>query len=319
MPYGIVAGAAIGGIASGLAAESAEDAANAAAAAQERAAEKAWSRSLPWDVTGEFGTATFTYEEDPETGHMVKRDITLDLSEELKKEYDYKVGGPERQRAFIEDYQTAPDKAAQAYYDRYKQAIAPEQQQQRLGLENRLLGQGMLGSTGGASQMQALTQAQLMRDYQARMGADSQVQGLIDTYRARGAQDLAGASALGDLPYKYASLGGNQGAQLSSAAQDVAGMMTQAANTRAQAQINTANTWGGAVSGLAGAIGSGYAGGFGSGTSGWGSLGGGSLGGGGFVSAVPAGYGSSGPGMGNSVTGSGALSGASMFPSAYSF
>ena len=81
MPYAVVAGAVVGGVASGLAAESAEDSANAAAAAQEAAAEKAWSRSLPWDVEGSFGTASFTYEEDPETGHMVKRDISLDLSE----------------------------------------------------------------------------------------------------------------------------------------------------------------------------------------------------------------------------------------------
>jgi hypothetical protein len=259
MPYAVVAGAVIGGVSKGIAAESAEDAANEAAAAQERAAEKAWSRSLPWDVTGSFGTASFTYEEDEETGHMVKRDINLDLSEELQKEYDYKVGGPERQRAFIEDYQTNPDKAAQSYYDRYKQAVAPEQQQQRFGLENRLLGQGMLGSTGGAGRMQALTQAQLMRDYQARIGADTQVQAHIDTYRARGAQDLAGAVAIGELPYKYATLGGGQGAQLSSSAQNVAGMMSDAANSRAQAQINTANAWGGAVSGIAGAAGSGYA------------------------------------------------------------
>lgn len=312
MPWGVVAGAVVGGVASGLAAESAEDSANAAAAAQEAAAEKAWSRSLPWDVAGSFGTASFTYEEDPETGHMVKRDISLDLSEELQKEYDYKVGGPERQRAFIEQYQTDPDTAAQAYYDRYKQIVAPEQQQQRLGLESRLLGQGMLGSTGGAGQMQSLTQAQLMRDYQARTQADAQVQGMIDTYRTRGAQDLAGAVSLGDLPYKYAILGGGQGAQLSSSAQNVAGMMTQAANTRAQAEINTANAWGGAVSGIAGAVGSGYAGGFGSGTSGWGSLGGG----GGSVSAVPQGYGG-GVGMGNTVTNSGALSMGSMGSGGY--
>jgi hypothetical protein len=259
MPYAVVAGAVIGGVASGVAAESAEDAANVAAGSQEAEAGKSWSRSLPWDVAGSFGGASFTYEEDPETGHMVKRDISLDLSEEFQKEYDHKIGGPERQRDFIRQYQTDPDKAAQAYYDRYKQTVAPEQQQQRLGLENRLLGQGMLGSTGGAGRMQSLTQAQLMRDYQARIGADAQVQGLIDTYRARGAQDLAGAVSLGDLPYKYATLGGGQGSKLAQSAQNVAGMMSQAANTRAQAQINTANAWGGAVSGIAGAAGSGYA------------------------------------------------------------
>ncbi len=308
MPYAVVAGAVIGGVAQGIAAESAEDAANEAAGSTERAAEKAWSRSLPWDVKGSFGEATFTYEEDPETGHMVKRDISLNLSEELQKEYDYKAGGPERQRAFIEEYQTDPDKAAQAYYDRYKQTVAPEQQQMFFDMENRLLGQGMLGSTGGASRMQALKKAQLMRDYQARIGADTQVQGMIDTYRSRGAQDLAGAVSLGDLPYKYATLGGGQGAQLSSSAQNVAGMMTQAANTRAQAQINTANSWGGAVSGIAGAVGSGYASGFGSGTPGWGSLGGG-----GSVSAVPQSV-SSGPGVGN-LSNTNALSMGSMFPS----
>ncbi len=259
MPYAVVAGAVIGGVAQGIAAESAEDAANEAAGSTERAAEKAWSRSLPWDVKGSFGEATFTYEEDPETGHMVKRDISLNLSEELQKEYDYKAGGPERQRAFIEEYQTDPDKAAQAYYDRYKQTVAPEQQQMFFDMENRLLGQGMLGSTGGASRMQALKKAQLMRDYQARIGADTQVQAHIDTYRARGAQDLAGAVAIGELPYNYAALGGGQGAKLAQSAYGVAGMMSDAANSRARAQMNTANAWGGAVSGIAGAAGSGYA------------------------------------------------------------
>lgn len=214
-----------------------EDAAAQAAAESEKAADIAWSRSQPWDVEGPFGTATFTSVTDPETGQTKDQLVGMKLSDKFQKEFDYGLSEPERQRGFIRSYEKAPDLAAQAYYDRYKEIVAPDQEEQRLNLEKRLLGQGMLGSTGGASLTEALTEAQLSQDLQARMESDSQVQALIDAYRARGAQGLASASALGGLPTSYGTLGSGQGSVMSGAAGHVADIMTQAANTRAMGKI----------------------------------------------------------------------------------
>jgi hypothetical protein len=218
-----------------------EDAAAQSAAESERAADIAWSRSQPWDVEGPFGKATFKSVTNPETGFQEDQLIGMKLSEELQKEYDYGLSEPERQRGFISGYEKAPDLAAQAYYDRYKEIVAPDQEEQRLNLEKRLFGQGMLGSTGGASLTESLTKAQLANDLQARMESDSQVQAMIDTYRARGAQGLASATALGGLPSGYASLGSGQGNAMSGAAGNIAGIMTQAANTRAMGKIAASN------------------------------------------------------------------------------
>jgi hypothetical protein len=234
----------IGGI---FSAEESEDAAFEAADRAEREGNIAWSRQLPWNVEGPFGSTKFTYATNPETGEMEKRLVGMELSPELKKEYDLSLESRQGQREAIAGYQGDPDKAAQAYYDRYKQIVAPEQESQVLGLENRLVGQGMLGSTGGAGQMQALRQAQYATDLNARMESDTQVQGMIDTYRARGAQDLASAVSLGNLPASYAAIGTGQGQALSAGAMGVAGIMTNAANTRAQAKINTAQAYGKAI------------------------------------------------------------------------
>lgn len=287
-----------------------ENAANEAAEKSEREANIAWSRSQPWDVVGPFGTATFTSVTDEETGEEKDQLVGLKLSDELQSEYDYALAEPSRQRAFIEPFEHDPNKAAEAYYNRYKEIINPQQESQRLNLEKRLYGQGMLGSTGGAGLTRALHEAQLAQDRQARVEADAQVQSLIDTYRARGAQGLASASAIGGLPTNYGTLGSGQGQALSGAAANVAGIMTEAANTRAMGKIAAANQRMGMFKAGMGLVTGGLTAGLGGGASlgGGAGLGGGGSALGGFSSSGAGGMVSSGYGNVNTgILGSNSL------------
>ena len=69
-----------------------------------------------------------------------------------------------------------PAAAQQEMYQQQRSMFAPQQEQDRLSLENRLLAQGMLGSTGGAGRTQSLLEAQGQQDQSAQLAAWEQVQ-----------------------------------------------------------------------------------------------------------------------------------------------
>ena len=197
----------------------------------EGASDEAYARSLPWDVEGSFGKATFDEE---------GRALNLSLSKPWQSEYDIAMADPERQRAFISKMEGDPMAAGKTFYDMQKAIHAPEQERQRLSLESRLLAQGMLGSSGGAGRMEALRKAQAMQDLEAQYAGLDKAQGYIDTYRGRSATDLGMAETIGQLPQKYAETGRGIGTGLGSIAGTAAKLSSTAAQARGQSQANQA-------------------------------------------------------------------------------
>jgi len=193
------------------------------------AADLAYKRSLPWDVQGAFGQAE--YDEDG-------RQLTMGLSEPWQGEYDLAMAGAGKQRGFIAGMEADPMAAGQKFYEMQKALYAPEQEKDRLSQENRLLAQGMLGSTGGASRIEALRKAQSMQDLQAQYAGLDKAQGMIDTYRGRAATDLGMAETIGQLPQKYAQTGSQQGANLGSIAGTAGKMEMLASQARAGSMSN---------------------------------------------------------------------------------
>jgi len=193
------------------------------------AADLAYKRSLPWDVQGAFGQAE--YDEDG-------RQLTMGLSEPWQGEYDLAMAGAGKQRGFIAGMEADPMAAGQKFYEMQKALYAPEQEKDRLSQENRLLAQGMLGSTGGASRIEALRKAQSMQDLQAQYAGLDKAQGMIDTYRGRAATDLGMAETIGQLPQKYAETGRGIGTGMATIAGAAGKMQSAAAQAGAASNAN---------------------------------------------------------------------------------
>ena len=204
-----------------------------AAAASERAAELAYERSLPWNVKGAFGEANYDEE---------GRQLDMSLSQPWQSEYDLAMQGAKDQRGYIAGMEADPMAAGQKFYEMQKALYAPDQEKDRLDLEKRLLGQGMLGSSGGAARQEALRKAQAQVDLQAQYGGLQQAQGMIDTYRGRAATDLGMAESIGQMPQKYAETGRGIGTGMSTIA-GAAGNMTSSA-AQAGAATNAAMSLG---------------------------------------------------------------------------
>jgi len=224
MPWGAVAGAVVGG---------------KSAAAQDRAAGLAYQQSLPWDVKGMFGSATFD-----EDGRAA--DIQLDP--EMKKLYDRLYGRAGGYAEQIEAMGKDPLAMENKFYEQQKAISAPGEEKERLALESRLLAQGMLGSTGGAGRTQSLLEAQGMKDLVRRSDAMSQSQQLLDLYRTRETGDIKQSLGIGALPYDYATLGRGIGGGMSSAAQYGAGLRSIGAMG---VGATNASMWGGIGRGVA--------------------------------------------------------------------
>jgi len=200
-----------------------------------KAADLAYKRSLPWDVKGAFGEAQYDEE---------GRQLDMSLSQPWQSEYDLAMSGAGKQRDFIAGMEADPMAAGQRFYEMQKAIYAPEQEKERLAQENRLLAQGMLGSTGGASRIEALRKAQEAQDLQAQYAGLDKAQGMIDTYRGRAATDLGMAETIGQLPQKYAETGRGIGTGLSSIAGAAGKMQSAAAQARA---AGMSNIYGGAA------------------------------------------------------------------------
>ena len=94
-----------------------------------------------------------------------------------------------------------PATAASQYYQQYVEPdLLRQQQREQLGLESRLLSQGMLGSTGGALRQEALATAQSAEQRAARGAALTQAQANLDLMRQRQMADIqAGAGLMTDI------------------------------------------------------------------------------------------------------------------------
>ena len=219
-------GTVVGGLLDSRQASKAQKQASAAASQE---AELAYQRSLPWDVTGMFGTAKF----DEGT-----KELTMGLAPEWQTEYEKALTGAEAQRGYISGIEADPWTAGQKFYEQQKALYAPEQEQQRLELEKRLLAQGMLGSTGGSQRMQALLEAQATQDLQAQAAGLDKAQTLIDLYRARTAEELGMAETIGHLPQKYAETGRGIGTGMSTIAEAAAKRKSAAAQSAAASKAS---------------------------------------------------------------------------------
>jgi hypothetical protein len=222
-------GSAIGAGVSLIGQNKAASAQDRASASAERQAELAYKRSLPWDVKGHFGEAQFDEE---------GRQLDMSLSEPWQSEYDVAMAGAKTQRGYIAGMEADPMAAGKKFYDMQKAIYAPEQEQARLSQENRLLSQGMLGSTGGAHRIEALRKAQEMQDLEAQYSGLDKAQSMIDTYRGRSTTDLGTAETIGQLPQKYAETGRGIGTGLGSIASASAKLSASAAQARGASQAN---------------------------------------------------------------------------------
>lgn len=220
--WGQIAAAALGAYSS----SKARGAANDQAASTRGAADLAWDRSQPWDVSGMFGGATFDSE-----GNT----LGYNLSEPWQAEYDYALSDAAKQREYISAMEADPMAAGQKFYEMQKALYAPDQEKDRLDLEKRLLGQGMLGSSGGAARQEALRKAQAQVDLQAQYAGYDKAQGMIDTYRGRSTDGLTSAQSIGKLPEGYGETGMQMGKYLSEPAYKTADMYSGAAGTEAAA------------------------------------------------------------------------------------
>jgi len=210
-------------------AKKAAKAQGAASDAASREAALAREEARPWDVQGAFGSAKFDQD---------GRELNLELSAPWQSEYDLAMQGAKDQRGYIAGMEADPMAAGQKFYEQQRALYAPQQAEDRLTMEKRLLGQGMFGSTGGGMQMNALLDAQQQQDLQAQYAGLDQAQGYIDTYRGRSASDLSQAEAIGQMPQKYAETGRGIGTGMSSVANNSANVASNAAQARGASQAN---------------------------------------------------------------------------------
>ena len=198
----------LGLIGSAIAAKGAKKAAAANQAGQEAAAAYAMEGSMPWDVSGSLGGATFDSE----------GKATLNLSPEFKAQQDAYLASATANRGYLAGIEGSPEDAAQRFYEQEMALVKPEQAVAREQLDAQLLSQGMLGGSGGAARAAALAQAQGNVRLQSRQSASDRVQAMIDNYRSRISGDVTGAVELGQQPLQYAELGIETGGMLSDAA-----------------------------------------------------------------------------------------------------
>jgi len=168
---------------------------------QDRLAELEYERSLPWNTSGMFGSATF----DEETG------VNLGLSNEWQGQYDQAMQDAQAQRDYISGIESDPMAAGKQFYDKQRSLFEPTHRKQNLDMENRLRAQGMLGSTGGMGRAGALLDSQQTQDLNAQYAGMDKAQDLIDKYKTRETQALGLAENIGNMPMQYARLGAGVG------------------------------------------------------------------------------------------------------------
>jgi hypothetical protein len=227
--FNLIAGA----ISAALGAKGASKSAAENQAGQEAAAKYAMEGSYPYDVAGSLGGAKFDKD-----GKVVG----LGLSDPFDKQQKGFLTSAEANRGYLQGIEADPLTAENRYYDQQMALLAPGQEADREALDAQLVARGMLGSTGGMGQMQALRESQGTTNLQVRQSASDRVQDMIDRYRGRINEDVSGAAQLGQLPLDYAKLGVDTGRMLSDAAIMGSRYLSGAALTNANA---TAGRYGG--------------------------------------------------------------------------
>lgn len=122
-----------------------------------------------------------------------------------------------RAPSWMEGISADPFEMQQKLYQQQMRILEPEYERQQLDLENRLLSQGMLGSTGGSERMRGLLEAQDVGRQKALLGAYETGQQFVDAAQARQAQDIKQAMGLTDLSRALAQqsiLGGQAAGQI---------------------------------------------------------------------------------------------------------
>jgi hypothetical protein len=160
--------------------------------------------SQPYGLTAPTGGITWDY--------AAKQGVA-DISQMYRD-----IADPLFQRAMAEQQAIGTFDPAQAATQFYQSYYEPELQRQQqadyLALENRLLSQGMLGSTGGAMQVGELARAQADARRQALGASYAEAQGYLDTARQRQLQDIAAAASIYESPQTLFSTGAGVGAGL---------------------------------------------------------------------------------------------------------
>lgn len=142
-----------------------------------------------------------------------------------------------------------PMYAAQQYYQQYVEPdLSLAQQKERLALENRLISQGMFGSTGGSLQVGELIKAQEASKRQARAEAIGQSQSYYDALRQQQLQDIAAAASIYESPQTLFQTGAGVGA-------NIGGVMASYRPVYASQTSLQGSSGGGLLGGLAGGLG----------------------------------------------------------------
>jgi len=196
-------------ISGALAAKGAKKSAAENQAGQEAAAKYAMDQSAPYDVSGSLGGVKFDNE-----GKV----IGLGLSDDFAKQQKGFFTSADANRQYLAGIEGDPLTAENRYYDQQMALLAPGQEADREALDAQLVARGMLGSSGGMGQAQALREAQGTTNLQVRQSASDRVQDMIDRYRGRVQEDVSAAAQVGQLPLDYAKLGVDTGGMLSNAA-----------------------------------------------------------------------------------------------------
>jgi len=164
--------------------------------------EEVMAMSAPWGVSAP-GIGSTTVDQEGRT-------ISTTIDPEMQKLADMFRQRMGLQTAAISGYD--PAQAARDYYSQYVEPDLMQQQEQaRLSLENRLLGQGMLGSTGGSMRMGELARAQSAEQRAGRAGAFTQAQDLLNQMRQREAADLAAMAGIYEGPVSLMKTGAGIG------------------------------------------------------------------------------------------------------------
>lgn len=217
---GPVAGSLVGG---GLSLYGANSAANKLSDAANNAADK--SKFTPYNVFSGAGSGTFNGT--TATGTLSPEYLAL------RNKYLQNANG---NLNALQNYD--PQAAANDVYGKLSALSNPQEEQDRLNQENRLLAQGMLGSTGGGIQRQALLTSQglagvgrQVQSYQLGQDALNQMQN-----RAFGATNAA--TALDAIPMNNLNAGGVFGGRASQANQFGTGLQYNAASAGAGASAS---------------------------------------------------------------------------------
>jgi hypothetical protein len=157
--------------------------------------------SQPYGLTAPTGGITWDY---------AAKQGTADISQMYRSIADPLFQRAQAEQAKLGAY--SPEQAATQFYQSYYEPELQRQQQaDYLALENRLLSQGMLGSTGGAMQVGELARAQESARRQAMGESYGQAQQYLDAARQRQLQDIAAAAAIYESPQTLFATGAGVG------------------------------------------------------------------------------------------------------------